>query len=114
MNVETRKKLEKQMARLFIKTMLGHGFCISVQDGEEWVVTKSTDRKAILDAMMSTDMDRLRVWDKNPEGTWQHLGTSLWVYGNDGWDVINDYHVSLEPYMTPITALSDRLASRYN
>jgi hypothetical protein len=113
MNVETRQKVERQMARKFAKIFLAAGMCISVQDGEEWVLSKSTSLKDIIAAMFSTDEDRLRVWQKDDTGAWKHLGTALFVYGNDGWDVLADYHVTLEPWLAPLHELADKLEQRY-
>jgi hypothetical protein len=38
-------------------------------------------------------------------------GPTLWVrfvYGNDGWDVINDYSMALETIIEPITEEAER------
>ena len=31
------------------------------------------------------------------------------IYGNDGWDVVNDYTTNLEPLLAGATAEADRL-----
>lgn len=76
-------------ARRLVRTALELGYSISVQDGEEWTVKQSRDRMAILSAMATTGMDRLRFRDS--EGN--KLGTMLLVYGNalDGSELIADY-----------------------
>jgi len=98
--LEARIKLEKQIARAFVKEVLATGCTISVHDGEEFPVKRSKDAKEILDAMMSTDEDRLYV---RKDG--DLIGVAQFVYGNDGWDVLANYHVSLEPYMTAVNKI---------
>jgi hypothetical protein len=38
--------------------------------------------------------------------TWH--GWVLFIYGNDGWDVISDYTCNLEPIMGPANELSEQ------
>jgi hypothetical protein len=39
------------------------------------------------------------------------LHTELAPYGNDGWDVISDYGLSLEAILKPVMEYVDRLSS---
>ena len=105
--------LEIQVMQLTIKTFLEAGFALSVFDGEEYPVFGSTDAEKIFEAMYSTYQDYLmvhKIVDRNvtdQEG--QAFGRLFFVYGNDGWDVINDHTVNLEPWMAPIENLIDQL-----
>lgn len=47
----------------FIKYALNAGHTVSVYDGEEWQVKRSTGYKAIVDAVESVDEAQLRVRD---------------------------------------------------
>ncbi len=107
---KTPNEMEREIASLFIDTHLNAGHAISVFDGEETVVHQSTDKTEILTAMFSTDQDTLLVWQKAIH--WEWLGNAMFVYGNDGWDVIADYHTSLTPWMEPIDALADKLEAQ--
>ena len=79
--------IEKKIAKKFVEDTLAKGFSISVNDGEETTVKRSTNRDEILGAMRTTDEDILLIH----QGSDSHLGFVYFVYGNDGTDVISDY-----------------------
>ncbi len=101
MNVEKRQRIERRIAREAIKGLLAEGYKISVFDGEETVLTKSVDPAAIEKAMFSTDEDQFHV--ERDGGEKPETGWVLFVYGNDGWDVIADNTVNLEPALKGAT-----------
>lgn len=102
--IAARVAIEGRVARKVIKAALALGYLISVHDGEEVTVSKSRDAKAIEDAMFTTDEDTLLIHIPNGK----RIGNIFFVYGNDGWDVINDYSFSLESMMDPIYEWIDR------
>jgi hypothetical protein len=77
-------KGEARAARSLIHHALRIGYCVSVNDGEEWTVKASTDRNEILSALASTGWDLVRcakgggddkvvavfnlVWGNDPTG----------------------------------------------
>jgi hypothetical protein len=85
-----RIKAEKRMCVALVTACLKRGFAISVSDGEDWPVKRSTDKAAILAALFSTDEDVIviRARDGSKAG-WFQL-----IYGNDGFDVVSDYSVT--------------------
>ncbi|MEN5458699.1 hypothetical protein ABEO27_27830, partial [Klebsiella pneumoniae] len=91
-----------------ITGLLAEGYTISVFDGEETVLTKSVDPAAIEKAMFSTDEDQFHV--ERDGGDKPETGWVLFVYGNDGWDVIADNTVNLEPALKGATELADKIA----
>lgn len=97
--------LEKMVVRSLVSELLGHGLTISVFDGEEWPVKRGTKRNQILDALFACDAETILIRD----GEDNKIGRAYLVYGNDGYDVIADYSVALEPYMTKTWALVQRL-----
>lgn len=103
-NPVVRKRIatERKIVLAIIDKALAEGFELSVDDGEE-TYPWTTDRKTVIDAIMNTDEDwlRLRKGDLH--------GTIFLVYGNSGWDVICDYHTSLEEFLKPINAMCERL-----
>lgn len=107
MNVEARQKIERRIAKATIKTMIEAGFTVSVNDGEETVLTDSVDAKAIEAAMFSTDEDYLHV-TRATDGL---RGWVLFVYGNDGHDVIADNTVNIEDVLKPVTEMADKIAA---
>ena len=91
--------IERKIVTALIDRALAEGYELSVDDGDNqhpW----TTDRAAVIDAIMEADEDRLYL-RKDGHTAWVFL-----VYGNDGWDVICDYNVSLEALLEPINALA--------
>lgn len=96
--------MERLIARQAIADLLAAGYLIDVNDGEVTTVEGSGDPAVILAAMFTTDEDYLVA---------KGVGSRGWVrfiYGNDGWDVINDYTVNLAGALTRTTALTDQLS----
>ena len=86
--------IETQIIKATIGALLAAGFQLSVFDGEETTVSRSTDMAAVLDALRTTDEDYLFVYQIDGEG---HYGWVRFTYGNDDIEVISDYTTSLEP-----------------
>lgn len=89
--------LEDKVIESLIEELIQHCFFITVNDGENDVLVKSDDVQQIIKAMKSTDEDTLYVY-RTAESPGS-VGFVYLVYGEMGHDVINDYTVSLEPYM---------------
>lgn len=111
MNVEARQNIERRIVRAAIAGLLADNYLISVHDGEETVLTKSTDAKAIEAAMFSTDEDQFHVVRGQGAGT--EKGWVLFVYGNDGFDVIADNTVNIESSLKAATELADKIAEEH-
>ncbi len=82
-----RIRAEKRMCVALVNACIDRGFSVSVFDGEEWTVKRSTDRERILMALFSTDQDLLKIHD----AAGQSAGWFELVYGNDGHDVVSDF-----------------------
>jgi hypothetical protein len=106
MTNEKRIAIERRIAKAVAKDLIAAGFQVTVNDGEEDVLERSTNVLAILGAMFSTDWDYLRVYlpGKRPVQGYVHI-----VYGNDGYDVVSDYTTNLEDVLKASTALADKL-----
>lgn len=107
MNVEARQKIERRIAKAAVTALIEAGFTVSVNDGGETVLTDSIDAKAIEAAMFSTEEDHLHV-TRVSDGL---RGWVLFIYGNDGWDVIADHTVNIEEVLQPATDLADKIAA---
>ena len=55
---------------------------ITVNDGEEDTLHKSTDMVDVLESMASTDEDYLIIHEQWSDGTWQRLGGFWLIYAN--------------------------------
>lgn len=102
------EKVERLLIEQLIDAILAAdpGNVITVNDGEEDVLIDSRDKKAILEAMFSTDEDYLYIGNSAklvPNNPWLLL-----IHGN-GSDVISDYSQSLHPIIEPILNLSNQI-----
>jgi hypothetical protein len=100
---------ERLIAKQCIADLLAAGFKITVNDGEDDVLVLSTDPEAILKVMFSADEDQFYV-TRTHEGKTQN-GWVRFIYGNDGYDVINDCPTNLEEVLTKTEALCDEMES---
>jgi hypothetical protein len=78
--------IERKICSQLVREALNRDYTVSVYDGEEWPLKRSTSHRAILAAMFSTDSDTLRFHDSSG----MSLGSVLLIYGN-GEDVIFDH-----------------------
>lgn len=88
---------EAVQARKIVRLALAAGLSVSVHDGEEWTVNKSTDHMAILAALATTESDTLRFRLNGKK-----VGVMLLVWGNaaDGSELVADYgHDEEGPFM---------------
>lgn len=99
-----RNEIERQIIVQLVSDLLGAGFTVQVNDGEEDVTPFVTDAHVIYAAMSTTDEEILflRHPDKPGKISWVKL-----IYGNDC-DVIHDYTIDLEPHMSGAEKLSER------
>ena len=111
-SLNMRKQFEALMIKQAIADCLQAGYVLSVNDGEETTLRKSTDPDTIFAAMQTTDEDYLlvhRVASGPGKFSNQHFAWIRFIYGNDGWDVINDYTTNLEVTLANTRALADKL-----
>jgi hypothetical protein len=108
-SVKPRIRIERAVIRKLVQDVLGAGaaYTISVFDGEEWALKRSRDEAAIMDAIMATDMDELRVREGD-----RIVGRVSLVYGNDGHDVIADHtdNEEIRRLLVGAEALADKIA----
>lgn len=93
------KDIEQQIMDLIVDAAFAAGYTVSVHDGEEVTVDKSTDKAEIFAACRTTGQDYLIF--KN-EG--ERVGQVSLIYGNgnNGMDLISDYSMSIEGMMQPV------------
>lgn len=99
-----RIKIEQDIVTRVVEALLSAGYLLQVSDGESHRPEQpTTDRAVILAELMDTD-DEALIAVKPGIRRWVHF-----VYGNDGYDVVNDYTTSLESVMEPINKYADTL-----
>jgi len=86
-----RIKTEGRIAAALIDALLARGAVLNLNDDShgngDWTVENCTDKATVIQAMFTTDGDLIEAFAPNGEG----LGWFMFIYGNDGWDVISDY-----------------------
>lgn len=102
-----RHEIELKVVEAFLADVFRVGFTVNVHNGgdREELPEPTGDRELVLRAMFQTGEDRLNVYRQG-----RHLGHVLFIYGNEGWDVISDYSLSLQPLM----ASAERVADHYS
>lgn len=81
---------ERAITRKLVGDLLAAGCDLSVYDGEEWVLRRSADEQAVLEALNSTDHDGIAVYLDD-----ERLGDIVLIWGN-GADLISNYSDSEE------------------
>lgn len=71
----------------YIQLALKDKHTISVWDGEEWQVNKSTDYRAIVDAIQSVEQSEIRIRDAEGE----LLGWAMLIPSDEGIEDIVDH-----------------------
>ena len=118
MTLKLRQKIERNIVELVVRSAIEAGYELSVDDGEEITLKRSRDRAAIMNALFTTDEDRLwfsRPGDASIKGSPKmYHGWVFFVYGNDGHYVINDYTTNLENVLKKPNLLADKYADLFN
>lgn len=114
MSAVMRQEVERKIVGQFVLDALEQGYRLAVSlergyDIDEMLLG-STDYDAIMEAAFAGDDCHLFVQGPGPTTRNGQVVSEGWVYcvfGNDGWDVISDYTVNLEPLMAEAKKISD-------
>jgi len=100
--------MERQIVRKVIDDALAAGYSIDVFDGEEDAITKSTDAEAIFKEMFACDEEWIYLRKDGAEPfAWIYF-----IYGENGWDVINNHTVNIEDLLKGTFDLVDQLEAK--
>ena len=97
---------EEKIMRRIIADALAAGYSLGVNDGEDTTLKECRDAAAVFAAMRTTDTDHLLVYENGKQ-----IGWVFFVYGNDGYDVVNDYTTNLEHIVSGADEISEDLES---
>ena len=99
---------ERRVVRRVVRDLLAAGFALTVDDGgDEPAIGKSTDARKIEACLLNTDDDRIYASKPGVKAAFVRF-----VYGNDAWEVIADYSVSLEDHLKGAFDLCGKLEAR--
>ena len=76
--MEYAKPGERTVARKLIRTLLGKGLSLSVNDGEETTLRKARKESEILMALATTELDKIYAYRDD-----ECVGAFLLVWGNE-------------------------------
>lgn len=107
MQVNFRRKVERLIVKQVIVDLLAAGYTLTIDhDGEIETIHITDTSDTIIDEVMACDEETIyaRAATGRPKGSFVKF-----VYGNDGWDVVSDYGVSLEEHLKESEALASKL-----
>jgi hypothetical protein len=102
MKVLLRQEIEREIVGLVVTEGLSAGYSIAVDNGEE-EFPASSKAAEIMELLFTVDEEHLIFYQASKRIGWVFL-----VYGNDGWDVINDYSTTLEAVLEA-KSVADRI-----
>jgi hypothetical protein len=110
--IKERIVVERAVIRRAATDILAAGCAITVFDGEDVSVMKTRDLGEVMDGICACDEEWLRVYEPTGDEAkpWKHLGNIFLVFGNEGWDVLADYHMTLEPLLAGANEFADTLS----
>lgn len=104
---------ENRIIDCILSTVFAAGYEVSIFDGEEFILRRSSDVDTIKEALNSSGMDWLRVLKKDDP---YQIGSILLIYnnGNDGLDLIANTasgdHAAFDDLLNPVYELVDSMA----
>ena len=104
---------ENRIIDCILSTVFAGGYEVSIFDGEEFILRRSSDVTEIKEALNSTGLDWLRVLKKDDP---YQIGSILLIYnnGNDGIDLIANTasgdHAAFDALLKPVYDLVDSMA----
>lgn len=106
-SIRARYVLERAVIRRAVTDIIAAGYTVDVDYGEgDIALKKSVDVAKIMEEVCACDEEWLHVRDTSGK----RIGTIFLVYGNDGWDVICDYHTSLDAVLVGANELAEQLS----
>jgi hypothetical protein len=107
--IDKRIACERKVVRRTVRTLLAAGYAITVDNGEDTPIRRSTSVNAIMAEVQACDEELLHVLRQDDAGVWKRFGTICLVYGNSGPEVISDYSTSLEAVLEPVMTYCEKL-----
>ena len=104
--------VEKTIVEKVVTDLLATGYAITLVYGDEDSdIKQCTDAATILAGLHQCDEEVLLVYPATTHDRFNWVGWVKFIYGNDGYDVIADYTLSLEAVLAGAEALADQLAN---
>jgi len=101
--IKARARMEASIVLRLLETLIAAGYSLAVDDGDGDAQSGTVEKLA--GVIFSVDTALVEVCHGR-----KWLGTVSLVLGNDGYDVIADYHTNLETALRNVNDYADRLA----
>jgi hypothetical protein len=109
--IRNRIIMERAVIRRAVTDLIAAGFTVRVYYGEgDYGCERTNDVNTVMAAIGACDEEWLNV-RREREGERPQVATIYLVYGNDGYDVMADYHLSIEEHLKGANELSDQIAN---
>lgn len=102
-----RARMELEIVNQFLADAKNAGYRLRIDDLEDGKAVPPYGYPSLRDAIFDLDDAYITILDDTGES----VGWVYFVFGNDGYDCISDYTTTLETFLAPCLALSDRLAN---
>lgn len=104
MTIEERQRIEKNIVRLIFRHGIKLGYSFRVNDGGAvYPSAPSNKERELMPLCFSVDEEKLIAYKDGVRA-----GAIFLVYGNDGFDAVNDYTASLEPILELSNAYAEK------
>ena len=107
MTLERRIEIERLIVKKICDDAVAKGYMVSLHDGEYYTVKRTRKVAEIMENIMATDEEQLLI----RSATGEYLGHVFLVYGNSGWDVINNH--SDNPAINDLLVGANELAETF-
>lgn len=100
-SVRRRRRVELRVVRKLLSDLRASGYEVSADNGEDGVTSGANDQ--LIECLFSVDEATVRTKSAKGKQSFVFL-----VFGNDGWDTVNDYGISLEGAMASFNDWCDK------
>lgn len=117
-----RQAVERRIVEAIVDDVLAAGHSLSVSLERGWDIDEmlrdSTERETILAAAFAGGDCHIFIHNQGEpiiiDGSVNNVGWIYLVFGNDGWDVISDYSMGIEPLLKRANVIADEEEARCN
>lgn len=102
---------ENRIMTKLVEAAFAAGYTISVNDGEDTILKRSSSLHDIMCNLRSTEDGDTFIIHAGDRQTDKPLGWVQLIYGNDGHDVISDYTTNLETLLEGVNRYADNIAA---
>lgn len=110
MKIEQRIAIEKRIVTKIVEDGLAAGYVLAVENGGDEHEYQGTDKARILEELFACDEEWIYFYTQDGH----YKGQVYLVYGNDGYDVMADYSLSLEDVLKGANELADKIEADWN